>query len=313
MTGQPIIVTGILPQDVARALTVSYRVTQVDLQRDGCDTLLAAIGGARAIVVIPGDPVDGALIRALPGHVGLIASYSAGLDHVDLAAAKECGIHVTNTPNVLTDATADTAIFLLLGAVRGASQAIPLIQEGRWTGWQPAQIFGSDVTGRILGIFGAGRIGVATASRARAFGMDLVYHSRRANAKLETLGARFIGSREEFWGAADVISLHAPLTSETRHAVNQLSIAKMRDGSFIINTARGDLIDDDAVIAALDSGKLAGVGLDVFTGEPQINPAYLGRPNALILPHIGSATHETRAMMGRKVIESLDQFFVECG
>lgn len=309
MTRHPIVVTGILPPVVAQALAAAYAARQVDLQRDGQAALLDALEDARAIVVIPGDPIGEDLIRALPGHVGLIASYSTGLDHIDVAAAQARGIRVTNTPDVLTDATADTAILLLLATLRGAAAAASLIQEKRWTGWQPGQIFGWDLKGRTLGIFGGGRIGVATARRARAFGMALVYHSRRASEGLDTLGARFIPDVDDFWGAADVISLHVPLSPGTRHLVNSDAIARMRRGSFLINTARGDLVDDLAVIAALKSGKLAGVGLDVFSGEPHVNPGYLGLPQAFLLPHIGSATHETREMMGKEVLKSLAAFF----
>lgn len=309
----PVIVTGLLPAAVESELAQRYALDRVDLRRDGAPALLAAIGAARALVVIPGDPVDAALIQRLPSHVGLIASYSTGLDHVDCAAAAARGIQVSNTPDVLTDSTADIAMLLILGAVRGAARAASLINSGEWSGWQPAQIFGGDLRGRTLGIFGGGRIGAATCRRARSFGLDIVYHSRRASADLDALGAQYIASFGLFMETADIVSLHAPATAETRRVINAESLARMQRGSFLINTARGDLVDDDAVIAALDEGRLAGIGFDVFNNEPQFDRRYVGRPDAFLLPHIGSATHETRLAMGRRVIESLDRFFSDDG
>jgi lactate dehydrogenase-like 2-hydroxyacid dehydrogenase len=308
-----VIVTGLLPTAVQSELARRYALVQVDLRRDGAAALLAAMGTSRALVVIPGDPVDAALIGRLPQHVGLIASYSTGLDHVDCDAAAARGIRVSNTPDVLTDSTADIAMLLILGAVRGAARATALIDSGEWSGWQPSQIFGGDLRGRTLGIFGGGRIGTATARRARPFGLDIVYHSRRAGTDLDTLGARYIADFALFMETADIVSLHAPATAETRRIINADALAWMRRGSFLINTARGDLVDDDAVIAALDEGRLAGIGFDVFNGEPRLDRRYIGRPDAFLLPHIGSATHETRLAMGRCVIESLDRFFASGG
>ena len=304
-----ILVTGLLPQSVDQQLKARFAVKNVDLQREGAASLLDALGNARAIVVIPGDPVDATLINALPAHIGLIASYSTGLDHIDVTAAHACGIRVTNTPDVLTDATADVAMLLLLGALRGATTAISLVRSGQWSGWQPAQIFGYDIKGRTLGIFGGGRIGAATAERAVAFGMNLTYHSRRRNEALEALGATFVQQRSEFWPSADVISLHAPSTPETRNIIDATAIARMRKGAFLINTARGDLIDDDVVISALEAGRLGGVGFDVFRNEPDFDARYSDLPNAFLLPHIGSATHETRLAMGAAVIDTLEAHF----
>jgi lactate dehydrogenase-like 2-hydroxyacid dehydrogenase len=304
-----IVVTGVLPEPVEAALADRYTVHKIDLQAAGIAALIDYIREARAIVVIPGDPINAELIAALPDHVRLIASYSTGLDHVDLTAAQARGILVTNTPDVLTDATADIAMLLLLGTLRGAANAVTLLESEQWSGWQPAQIFGWDLKDRILGIFGGGRIGTATAKRARAFGLDVIYHSRKPNVELDALGGRYFRDFKTFLGTADIVSIHAPSTPETQGIFNADAFAAMRDGSFLINTARGDLVDDDAVIAALDSQKLAGIGFDVFRGEPKLDRRYLRRPDALLLPHIGSATHETRLAMGRSVISSLDRFF----
>ncbi len=215
------------------------------------------------------------------------------------------GLEVLNLDGNWIDATP------ILGALRGAASAVPLVQSGNWTGWQPAQIFGSDLKGRTLGIFGGGRIGAATARRAAAFGMRVAYHSRRMNADLDALGAVYMQDFDDFLGQIDVLSLHAPSTAQTRNIIDGGALAKMSSGSFLINTARGDLVDDDAVIAALSSGHLAAIGFDVFRGEPEFDRRYLGLPNAFILPHIGSATHETRQAMGESVIASLSTFFAE--
>lgn len=309
MKRHSIVVTADLVDAVEAGLAQRYDVRKLSLKALGADGFLAGIGGARAIVVSPGDPVDAALIERLPAELGLIASYSTGLDHIDVEAARRRGILVSNTPDVLTDATADIAIFLILGTVRGAARASSIIRSGGWDGWTPAQIFGRDLRGLSLGILGGGRIGAATALRAQAFGMAINYHSRRQNPKLGALGAAFYPDLHRFLKSSDIVSLHIPSTPETRRIIDADAIDAMREGGFLINTARGDLVDDDAVVAALRNGKLSGVGLDVFNDEPDFDRRYLECPNALLLPHIGSATHETRLAMGRSVIASLDAFF----
>ena len=306
MSVRPAIVwTADLPDDVEAMLLDRFDARLLRLRTIGASAFVDGLDDARAIVASPGDRFDAALIAALPASIGLIASYSTGLDHIDLDAADARGIIVTNTPDVLTDATADIVLLLILATVRGAMPAARLISERRWAGWQPADILGHDLKGRTLGIFGGGRIGTATARRAAAFGLDLCYHSRSRHAPLDALGAAYIPDRTAFLGACDILSLHAPSTAETWRIIDTAAIAAMRPGAFLINTARGDLVDDDAVIAAAMDGRLAGVGLDVFAGEPQHDPRYLDLPNACLLPHIGSSTHETRMAMGRSVIDSL--------
>lgn len=301
-----VIVTGTLPAEVEQALAQRYDVDRVELRSVGIEGFLSAIGAPDGVVVQPGDPVNAELIGRLPQSVRVIASYSVGLDHVDLDAAAARGLPVTNTPDVLTEATADVAMLLILGTLRGASPAAAMLREGRWAGWQPAQVFGSDLTGRTLGIFGAGRIGTATAARAKAFGMRLIYWSGRgASGPLDGLGAESLPDLDAFLGRSEVLSLHAPSNDDTRGFVNAATIEKLPKGAIIINTARGDLLNDSDVIAAARSGRLAGVGLDVFAGEPDLDRGYLDLPNAFLLPHIGSATTETRAAMGQKVIEGL--------
>lgn len=306
-----IIYTSDLPEGVEVLLAEQYDARKVKLREVGYRQFLAQFGSARAIVACPGDPFDAQLIDSLPAAVGLIASYSTGLDHIDIVATGKRGILVTNAPDVLTDATADIAMLLILGAVRGATAASRLVRDQKWTGWRPAQIFGSDIRGKRLGILGGGRIGAATAQRAQAFGMTLSYHSRRRSNDLDALGAYYAPDLGSFLDSCDVLSLHVPATSETRNMIDAEALAKMRSGSFLINTARGDLIDDNAVISAAQSGHLAGIGLDVFRNEPALDPRYLKLSNAFLLPHIGSATDETRRAMGECVLASLDAFFSE--
>lgn len=268
--------------------------------------LAAAPGPVRALVVAPGDPVDARRIALLPDTVRGIASYSAGLDHVDEDAAAARGLLVTSTRDVLTDATADVALLLILATVRGAGDAAATLRGGRWTGWAPDQIWGHDLRERVLGIVGPGRIGVATARRARALGMSLRYWSaRRRSPELDALEAVGEPNWHRFLEGTQVLSLHCPATRETRSLIDRAAIAALPPGAVLVNTARGDLLDEDAVLEALHAGHLGAVGLDVFRGEPDVDPRWLAAPRTVLLPHVGSATHETRAAMGRSVAEGL--------
>lgn len=302
-----VILSANLPEHIELKISQLFSTTKIYLQKVGIDGFIQQMGSPTALVVIPGDPIDARLISGLPESIKLIASYSTGLDHIDLDAAKARNIAVSNTPDVLTDATADTAIFLMLGTIRGAAHATSLIRTETWKGWEPRQIFGHDLKNKTLGIIGPGRIGRATAERAKAFGLKLVYWGRKNVAAMEQLGAKAVLDLSDFLGQVDIVSLHIPATAQTRNLVNQQTLSMMKTGSFLINTARGDLLDDDAVIEALASGKLAGVGLDVFSGEPNIHPGYLSSNNTFLLPHIGSSTHETRRAMGDMVIASLQK------
>jgi lactate dehydrogenase-like 2-hydroxyacid dehydrogenase len=306
-----VILTANLPPQIEQKIARQFSTEKILLQDVGTDTFIQNIGLPNAIVVIPGDPIDARLISLLPESIELIASYSTGLDHVDIAAARARNIEVSNTPDVLTDATADIAILLILGAVRGAGNAAGLIKSEAWKGWEPRQVFGSDLKNKTLGIMGPGRIGQATAERARAFGLKLVYWGRKSAPAMEQLGARPILNIEDFLGTVDILSLHLPATNQTRNIINPKALSLMKTGSFLVNTARGDLIDDEAVIEALGNGKLAGVGLDVFRGEPNIHPGYFSSTHTFLLPHIGSSTHETRKAMGDMVIASLEKVLRE--
>ncbi len=248
-------------------------------------------------------------IPALPPSIRIIATHSVGYDHLSIPQAEAKGIAVTNTPGVLTDATADIALLLMLGAARGASWGDRMVRENRWGATTLVSPLGHDVSGKKLGILGMGRIGQAVARRARAFGMAIHYHGRNPVAKEDALGARYHARFEALLPHCDFLSINCASTAETRGMVNEKALALLPEGAIVVNTARGDIVEDDALIAALASGRVAAAGLDVFKGEPQIHPRYRTLENVFLLPHLGSATPGTRSAMGHKCIDNLEQFF----
>ena len=268
------------------------------------EQLLAHGAGADGLIVTPAEVCDAGLINALPRSIKLISTVSVGYEHIDLDAARQRGLRVTNTPDVLTDATADIALLLLLGASRRATEGDRILREGRWPGLRPTFLLGNQITGKRLGILGMGRIGAAFARRAQACGMQVLYHNRKPAA--DSAGATYCGSLEYLLAQSDVLSLHAPLTPETKNILNAARLALLPQGAIVINTARGGLVDDDALIAALKSGQVGSAGLDVVAGEPPLHPGYLPRPNVMLLPHLGSATLETRTAMGMLAIDNVD-------
>jgi glyoxylate reductase len=275
------------------------------------DTLLAKAAGADAILPCSTEKFTAEVIDRLPASVRILATYSVGYDHIDIAAAKARGLVVTNTPEVLTNSTADIAMLLILGAARRAHEGERLVRERRWGTWAPTFMLGTDVTGKRLGILGMGRIGRAVAQRARGFEMTVHYCSRhRLPPELEQ-GAHYHADPAALLRNCDILSLHSPATAETRRFLNTERIALLPDGAIVINTSRGAVVDDEALIAALRSGKLAAAGLDVFDGEPGIHPGYYDLPNTFLLPHVGSATRETRDAMGFRALDNLDAFFAQ--
>jgi len=296
-----------IPPAIEAELRQRHDVAVVSLRGADSKLLAALLDDIEAILIAPSDVLDAATIAALPASVRLIATYSVGLDHIDLEAARERGILIGNVSDVLTAATADIALMLILMCLRNARQAMDLIAEDRWSNIAPAQVFGVDLAGRTLGIVGAGRIGTALAKRAAACDMDLRYWSRSPSAKLDALGARHELTLLDLLAASDVVSLHLPSTPQTRNLINSTAVAAMRDGAVLINTARGDIIDDDAVLHGLTTRKLYCVGLDVFRGEPGIDPRWRFASGVVLLPHIGSATEETRNAMGRSLLKFLEQ------
>ena len=305
-----IVVSRHLPDDVeARAMRLFDCRLNTGDQRMDSSTLHQLAGGADGLLVCLTDRLDAGFIKDLPTSVRVVATFSVGHDHIDLGAARAHGLVVTNTPDVLTEATADIALLLMLGAARRATEAQTILREGRWGAWTPTGLLGTHLGGKRLGLVGLGRIGRAFAQRARACGMEIHYHGpRRQPAALEE-GAVFHPSLAGLLGVSDVLSLHAPSTPETRNLIDASALAQLPPGAILVNTARGDLVDDEAVIAALTSGQLRAAGLDVFRGEPQLHPAYVSLPNAFLLPHMGSATEETRSAMGHRCLDNLEAFF----
>lgn len=267
-------------------------------------SLAAHAAGAAAVIVTPSEAINAEAIAALPASVKVIATNSVGFEHVDLAAARARGLRVGNTPDVLTEATADVGLMLILCATRRASEGDRMVREAAWKGLRPTSFLGIQITGRTLGIIGMGRIGAALAKRAQACGMRVIYHNRKRVQ--DDAGAEYVAQLDDLLARSEVLSLHCPLTPETNGLLNAARIAKLPDGAVVINTARGGLIDDNALIPALISGKLYAAGLDVYAGEPNIDPRYRALKNVFLLPHVGSGTIETRTAMGMLSIDNLE-------
>ena len=303
-------VTRRLPDVVESRLRLHYSVTFNDKDEPlGKPEITKRARGCTGIIATVTDQIDRSLIEALPESIEIIANFGVGTDHIDLEAARMRGIAVTNTPGVLTEATADIAMLLLLTAARRASAACKVIKSGEWKGWAPTSMIGHDIQGKRLAILGMGRIGSAVARRARAFGLQIHYHNRRRLSPAQEVGAIFHSARDSLLAVADFLSIHTNASNETRGMIDARAISLMPRGAILINTARGDLIDDEAVLSALDSRHLAAIGLDVFNNEPAFHPGYLSQDDAVILPHIGSATPATRTAMGNLAVDNLDAFF----
>ncbi len=249
------------------------------------------------------------LVQQLPDNVKIVANFSVGVDHCDLEAFKARGIVVTNTPDVLSDATAETAMLLVLGAARRASEGERMMRNGTWKDWSPAFMVGTAVTGKTLGIIGMGRVGQTLAQRARGFQMKILYHNRsRLNNDVEQ-GARFYENLDEMLPHCDILSVNCPLTPETKNLMNSARFARLPKGAVFVNTARGALVDEAALIDALKTGQLSAAGLDVYATEPGGNAEIAALENTFLLPHIGSANKETRAAMGFRALDNLDAYF----
>jgi glyoxylate reductase len=249
------------------------------------------------------------VISRIPDHVKILATFSVGYDHIDVKAAAERGLIVTNTPDVLTAATADISMLCLLGAGRQAQNAENVLREGRWGRWSPMGMLGVEVTGKKLGIYGMGRIGQAVARRARGFDMEIHYCNRNRLPAEKEEGAIYHATPEELLPHCQFLSINCPGGPETHHFLNAERIALLPDGAVVANTARGTVIDDNALIPALKAGKVGAAGLDVFEGEPNFDARYLELDNVFLLPHIGSATIETRNGMGFRALDNLDAYF----
>ena len=279
------------------------------------DEIVEAVQGREVLVSSITDRLDGGLIARLPPTVRLIAQFGNGVDNIDVEAAYAAGLTVTNTPSVLSEDTADLAMMLMLALPRRLVEgADTLLREGRWAGWSPTWMLGHRLRGKALGIVGLGRIGMAVAARARAFGLEVHYHSRqrRPAAVEERLAARYWASLDDMLGAVDIVSLHAPATRDTSQLLDRRRLGLMRLGAYIVNVSRPELIDQSALVDAITAGRLAGAALDVFESGPEIDPQLLAlaRQHRVVLtPHMASATIEARLEMGETVILNIRAFF----
>lgn len=290
-----------------QAFDVEWNLGDADLPPE---ELIARTRSADGLISTVTDPLPAAVFEA-GGPLKIVANFGVGVDRIDLAAAKVAGVAVTNTPGVLTECTADLTIGLILMTMRRLGEGERLVRAGAWTGWRPTHLLGRRTSGATLGIIGFGRIGVAVARRARhGFGMRILYAGRReADAAVAAeLGARRC-PLEELLAASDVVSLHVPASPDTEGLLDRRRLGLLRPSATLVNTARGALVDEEALADLLESGRLAGAGLDVFRGEPRISPRLLAAPNLVLLPHLGSATVETRTAMGDLVADNLEAFF----
>jgi len=303
-----VFVSGALPGEAEALLRAVHEVVQDDAGTASA-AFSACAGRAEALVALLTDPIDGGLLARTP-RLRVVANVAVGVDNVDLAACRQREVTVTNTPDVLTDATADLAFGLLLAAARRIAEGDRLVRAGGWSGWTLSFMLGARVSGSTLGVLGMGRIGQAVARRARGFAMTILYHqrSRLPEALERELGATFV-SLDDLLAQSDAVTVHCPLTADTRHLLDARRLGAMRPGSILVNTARGPIVDEAALAEALERGPVAAAGLDVFESEPRVHPALLSRPDVVLTPHIGSAERPTRAAMAelaaRNVLEVL--------
>jgi glyoxylate reductase len=303
-----VVLTRRLPDAVETRMRELFdaRLNLTDAPLDA-EALRAALGEADALVPTITDRLDAELIAAAGPQLKIIANFGAGVDHIDVAAAHARGIIVTNTPGVLTEDTADLAMSLILLVSRRLVEGAQAVADGRFEGWTPTWMCGRKLRGKRLGIVGMGRIGQALARRARAFGLQVHYHNRRPVPDLvaEDLGATYWDDLDQMLGRVDVVSLNCPATPDTHHLLSRERLSRLQPHAILVNTARGELIDEAALAEAVAAGRIGGAGLDVFENEPAIHPGLLNRPNVVLLPHLGSATLESRQDMGERVILNL--------
>lgn len=312
MSDQPsLLVTRKLPDKVQQRLERDYRC---DFNREdrpySADELVERSRGLDGIICCHTEHFGEGVIGRLADSVRVIANVSVGTDHCNLEAAKARGIIVTNTPDVLSDATAEIAMLCMLGAARRASEGLNLVRSDQWHSWSPTFMVGKQVTGKRFGIVGMGRVGQVAARRARGFDMEVHYHNRSRLDPAAEQGAIYHQTLDQLLAHADVLSLHCPNNADSVRLLNAERIAQLPDGAIVVNTARGAVVDDEALVAALRSGKVWAAGLDVFNDEPSnIHPAYRSLDNVFVLPHLGSATDETRDAMGYRALDNLDAVF----
>ena len=309
MTTRPkVIVTRRLPEPVETRMRELF-----DVELNDSDTPMELVDAVRrADVLVPtlGDKIDAVLLGQAGAQLKLIANYGAGFDHIDVALALSKGIMVTNTPGVLTEDTADMAMALILAVPRRLKEGLALMQSGDWQGWSPTALMGKRIAGKRLGIVGMGRIGQAVARRARVFGLQIHYHSRtRLRGEAEAaLEATWWESLDQMLARVDIVSVNAPHTPSTFHLLNARRLKLMKPTAYLVNTSRGEIVDENALTRMLRTGELAGAGLDVYEHGKDVNPRLRALPNVVLLPHMGSATEEGRIEMGEKVIFNIQTF-----
>lgn len=309
VAGKPrvVVTRRLLPANHARMAELFdavFNETDAQMSRDA---LIAAMQDCDVLVPTVTDRIDVEMIAAAGDRLGLIANFGAGYEHIDMAAARTRGMMVTNTPGVFTEDTADLTMALIILATRRFGAAARLLHDGQWLGWGPSTMLGHSLGGKTLGIIGMGRIGQAVARRAAAFGLGIAYHNRHPlPAVLERqLGARYEPDLDRLIADADILTLHCPATPETENLLGERRIASMKPEAYVVNTARGSLIDEEALVRALSEGRLGGAGLDVYRNEPKVHPRLLDLPNVITLPHLGSATFEGREEAGNRIIANI--------
>jgi glyoxylate reductase len=302
-----VLITEPVVDSVIQRLRENYSVdVGVRGEYDSEKSLMKVIGDYDALLSMLSTPVTANVIASAP-RLKIIANHAVGYNNIDIDAARVAGIKVANTPDVLTESSADCAMALLLCTARKICEAQDYLRQGYFDGWEPLGFLGMELNGSTLGIFGMGRIGTAVARRARAFGMRILYHNRnRVDEELEQeLEAQYVESVQKLARQSDVLSLNCPLTPETHHAINSMVFSAMPDHAILINTARGPVVDEEALADALHSKSIAGAGLDVFEEEPRIHPKLLAAPNCVLTPHIASATHKTRKAIGMLAADAI--------
>jgi len=305
-----LLITRRLPEAVEVRASRDYEVVQnADDHQMTTDEIVEKAADVDAIVITITDKMREDVIAALPEHIKIISTFSIGCDHIDLAAAEARGIAVGNAPHGVTVATAEIAMLLLLGSARRAGEGENMIRTRSWPGWAPLQLVGQRLDGKRLGIFGFGKIGRALAQRARGFDMEIHYHDVMRAKPEDEHGAIYHESLDSLLAISQFFSINVPLLPETRYFFDASVIEKMPQGAVVVNTARGDLVKDEDLIAALKSGRLSYAGLDVFAGEPQINEGYYEQKNTFLLPHLGSAAIEARNQMGFEALDNVDAAF----
>lgn len=311
MATKPVVwITRTLSANTMKRATQHYDVVFDDADEPAdSHSIIARSAEVDACIPCHSEHFSADVVAQLNPRLKIVANHSVGVDHCDLDALKSRGIVVTNTPDVLSDATAEIAMLLLLGAARRAAEGDAMVRSGAWTTWSPSFMVGHQVTGKRIGIVGMGKVGQVMARRARGFDMQVHYYNRQRLSVEKEAGAIYHDSLKSLLEVSEYLSLHCPATDETRGMLDAEAIARLPDSAIVVNTARGALVDEQALVDAINRGKLAAAGLDCFVTEPGGNPQFAAHPNIFMLPHIGSATFDTRDAMGYRALDNLDAFF----